>query len=418
MPEYIDLKHQPRGEVVCEYSLEPSGVSIRKAAGELAAESSIGTWTDVATMTPEIARKLKPAVFEIGKGRIKIAYPAALFEPGSIPQIMSSIAGNIFGMKIVKTLRLEDISLPKKLVDSFPGPKFGIEGIRKILHVSTRPLVGTIIKPKVGLNEKQHAQVAYEAWVGGCDIVKDDENLTNQSFNRFEKRVKETLKMRDRAERETGERKAYMPNVTAETLEMLRRARFAKNAGNEYAMIDIITCGWSALQTLRNQDLGLIIHAHRAGHAAFTRGKNGISMLTIAKLARLAGVDQLHIGTAAVGKMEATAEEAAEIEDEIEKRFIHAKRGIHILEQEWYNIKPVLAVASGGLHPVSAPEVIARMGTNIVLQFGGGIHGHPNGTTAGAMAARQAVDSAMEGIPVREYARHHLELALAVHKWG
>jgi ribulose-bisphosphate carboxylase large chain len=416
MLDYIDIKHKPANEVVCEYSLEPSKISLRQAAQEIAAESSIGTWTSVSTITPRIAHRLKPVVFEIKKDTIKIAYPSELFEAGNIPQILSSVAGNIFGMKIVKSLRLEDILFPKLMVSAFPGPRFGVSGIRKILRVKKRPLVGTIIKPKVGLNEKQHARVAYEAWVGGCDLVKDDENLTNQGFNSFEKRVKETLKMRDKAESETGERKAYMANVTAETLEMLRRAEFAKRLGNEYAMIDIITCGWSALQTLRNQNFGLVIHAHRAGHAAFTRGKTGISMLVIAKLARLAGVDQIHIGTAHVGKMQATAEEVMDVEDEIEKGFIHEKQ--HILEQHWHRIKPVLAVASGGLHPGLIPKVIRRMGTNIALQFGGGIHGHPNGTIAGAMAARQALEAALSNVSLNEYAKDHSELRRALKKWG
>ena len=109
------------------------------------------------------------------------------------------------------------------------------------------------------------------------------------------------------AEVKTGHKKIYMPNITAETTEMLKRARFVKANGGEYVMIDILTAGYAGLQTLRNANLGLVIHAHRAGHAALTRDhKHGISMLTIAKIARLIGVDQLHIGTA-VGKMEGAA---------------------------------------------------------------------------------------------------------------
>ena len=127
--------------------------------------------------------------------------------------------------------------------------------------MKSRPLVGTIVKPKLGLNEKEHAGVAYDAWVGGLDIVKDDENLSSQSFNRFEKRVRATLRMRDRAEKETGERKMYMPNITAETGDMLGRAEFVKENGGEYAMVDIITIGWSGLQTVRNrnEELGLVL---------------------------------------------------------------------------------------------------------------------------------------------------------------
>ena len=145
--------------------------------------------------------------------------------------------------------------------------------------------------------------MAYNAWSGGCDIVKDDENLSSQKFNPFEERLAHTLDKRDRAQEETGERKVYMVNVTAETDLMLRRAELVIAQGGEYVMVDILTAGWSALQTLRDQNLKLVIHAHRAGHAAFTKNqKHGIAMRPIASVARVIGVDQLHVGTV-VGKM-------------------------------------------------------------------------------------------------------------------
>jgi ribulose-bisphosphate carboxylase large chain len=422
MLEYIDLKYKPKKEeLVAEYYLEPNNISIEEACEQIAAESSIGTWTDISTMKEEIAKKLKPHVFSIDRERgiAKIAYSCELFESGNIPQIMSAIAGNILGMKIINNLRLLDIEFPKSIINSFKGPKFGIDGIRKLLKVKKRPLIGTIIKPKVGLNEEEHAKVAYDAWTGSLDIVKDDENLTNMSFNRFEKRVIETVKMKEKAERETGEKKIYMPNITAETNEMIRRMKFVKDQGNEYAMVDIISTGFSGLQTVRNinEDLNLVIHAHRAGHAALTRNaRHGISMLVIAKIARLIGVDQMHIGTASVGKMEETSREAEDIEQEIESSFITRKG--HVLEQKWFNIKPVFAVASGGLHPGSIPNVVKVMGNNIVMQFGGGCNGHPDGTKAGAMAIRQALEATMKNISLDKYAENHPELKAALGKWG
>lgn len=417
--KYVDLKYTPgRDEFVAEYFLEPNRVSFEKACEHIAGESSIGTWTDLKTMRAKVKR-LKPHVFSIDKKRkiIKIAYPPELFEPGNIPQLMSSIGGNIFGMKAVRNLRLLDIHLPERYVRSFKGPKFGIPGVRDKLHIRKRPLLGTIVKPKVGLDEKEHAKSAYEAWVGGIDIVKDDENLTDMGFNRFEKRVIETLRMRDKAEEDTGEGKFYMPNVTAETHEMLRRANFVKKHGGEYVMVDIITVGWSGLQTLRkyNDHFSLILHAHRAGHGALTKNpKHGISMVVIGKLARLIGVDQIHVGTAKVGKMGDF--ETPEVEDEVESRFI--SNGKHILEQFWFDIKPVFAVASGGLHPGSIPKIIERMGTNIIIQAGGGIHGHPEGTKAGAKAMRQSLEAVMKGIPLEDYAKTRKELSSALKKWG
>ena len=419
MLEYINLRYIPSDkELVCQYYIEPNNCSLEEAAEQIAAESSIGTWTELSTMKPEVASRLKPTIFSMKKNEIKIAYSADLFENGNMPQILSSIAGNIFGMKLVKNLRLEDISFPECIVKSFKGPEFGINGIRNLLKIKERQLVGTIVKPKVGLSSKEHAQVAYEAWTGGLDIVKDDENLTNQDFNPFKSRVMQTLQKRDKAEDITGEKKMYMPNITAETNEMLKRAEFVKDLGGEYVMIDIITAGFSALQTLRDADLGLVIHAHRAMHAAITRTKqHGISMLAIAKISRLIGVDQLHIGTA-VGKMEGKAIETEEIEHEIEDSIVYENKSGHILEQKWRDIKPVFAVSSGGLHPGLIPKVAHILGKNVIMQFGGGVHGHPLGTRKGAIAVRQALDAYLKEIPLDIYAKSHSELKIALDKWG
>ena len=419
--KYINLNYRPgKHDVVCEYHVDPNKISLEEACEKIAGESSIGTWTTIATMNKRIATKLKPNVFSINKKtrEIKIAYPEELFEEGNMPEILSSIAGNIFGMKAVQNLRLQDISFPKSIVKSFKGPKFGIKGIRKLLGIKKRPLVGTIVKPKVGLDEKQHAQVAYNSWYGGLDIVKDDENLSSMKFNKFDKRIKKTLRLRDKAERETGEKKIYMPNITAETNEMLRRAKVVKEHGGEYIMVDILTVGWSALQTIRNANLGMVIHAHRAMHAAVTKNPyHGISMLTIAKIARLIGVDQLHIG-AVVGKMVGGAKEVAPIGEEIEDRLIHPDTSAHRLEQSWYNIKPVFAVCSVGLYPGAVPPLIKVMGNNIIIQGGGGVSGHPDGVTCGARAMRQAVEATMKSIPLKKYAETHMELHKAIWKWG
>jgi ribulose-bisphosphate carboxylase large chain len=420
--EYINLGYKPKkDEVICEYFVEPNGISLEEACENIAAESSIGTWTTIATMNKNIATKLKPKVFSINKrtNEIKIAYPEALFEEGNMPEILSSIAGNIFGMKVLKNLRLQDIEFPKSIIKSFKGPKFGIKGIRRLLKVRERPLIGTIVKPKVGLTPDQHAEVAYNAWSGGLDIVKDDENLSSMKFNKFETRIKQTLRLRDKAEKETGEKKIYMPNITAETNEMLRRADIVKKYGGEYIMVDIITVGWGALQTVREADLGMVIHAHRAMHAAITKNpKHGISMLAIAKIARLIGVDQLHIG-AVVGKMVGGAEEVFPIGEEIEDRLVHPMDvPTHRLEQSWYGMKPVFAVCSGGLYPGAIPSLMKAMGNNIIIQAGGGCHGHPDGTKHGATAMRQAVEASMKKIPLIKYAQHHVELHKAIQKWG
>ncbi|MBW1858267.1 MAG: type III ribulose-bisphosphate carboxylase [Deltaproteobacteria bacterium] len=402
--DFVDLKYKPdETELICEFYLDPQGLSLWEAAGGIAAESSIGTWTDLTTVKPYINR-LEATVYEIEANNCKIAYPAELFEPGNMPNILSSVTGNVFGLDTLRHLRVNDIHFPEKLVKSFPGPKYGIDGVREITGIQDRPLVGTIIKPKLGLNTVDHAAVAYDSWVGGCDVVKDDENLSNQSFNPFEERVIKTLEARDKAEEETGEKKVYLINVTAPSNELLRRTDFVKEHGGRYVMIDIITCGFSTLHQLREEDTGLLIHAHRAGHAAFTRStEHGINMRVIAKVSRLLGVDQLHVGTA-VGKMSETREEV--------------KANIKALVEPLYDIKPVLPVASGGLHPGMVPELMDIFGKDLVVQAGGGIHGHPKGTVKGAMAMRQAVDSVLNGVDINDYAETHRELALALKTWS
>ncbi|MEM4318606.1 MAG: type III ribulose-bisphosphate carboxylase [Candidatus Pacearchaeota archaeon] len=407
--DYIELKYKPRPtDLICSFYVEARNKKeLKRAIGGVAAESSIGTWTETTTTKPYML-KFAAKVFEIKKvsensANVKIAYPHELFEPGNLPNIMSSIAGNIFGMKDIANLRLNDIIFPSSIVKIFRGPKYGIPGIRKILKIKDRPLVGTIVKPKLGLKTKDHAQVAYEAWLGGCDIVKDDENLANQTFNRFEERLRETIKAKEKAESETGEKKIYMINITAETREMLRRAKLVQDYGNEYVMVDIITCGWAALQSLRNENFELVLHGHRAGHAAFTKNQqHGINMKVIARLVRLIGLDQLHIGTG-VGKMFETSEEV--------------KENKKVLTEDFYRLKPVMPVASGGLQPLMIPKLYEIFGKDSVLQFGGGIHGHPQGTFAGARAVRQALNATLQNIPLDEYAIVHKELKAAIDKW-
>jgi len=401
--DFVNLNYKPKEtDVVCVFNVEPEDVSIEEAAGAIAAESSIGTWTELTT-EKEYVKKLAAYVFNIENNKVKIAYPIELFELGNMPNILSSVAGNVFGLKTLRNLRLSDVYFPLKLIKSFKGPKFGIEGVRKLLKVYDRPLVGTIIKPKLGLKTVDHAKVAYEAWVGGCDIVKDDENLSSQKFNPFKERVLKTLRFRDKAEKEVGEKKVYMVNITSETKEMLKRAKYVVNHGGEYVMVDILTCGFSALQTLRSQDFNLVIHAHRAGHAALTKNPyHGVSMKVIAKIARVIGVDQLHVGTV-VGKMFETKEEVME--------------NCEALKMKIGNLKPVLPVASGGLHPSLVPALIQFFGKDFVIQAGGGIHGHKNGTIAGAKAMRQAVEATLKGIPLNEYAETYKELKVALETW-
>jgi ribulose-bisphosphate carboxylase large chain len=276
--------------------------------------------------------------------------------------------------------------------------------------------VGTIVKPKLGLNAKDHSECAYEAWLGGCDFVKDDENLSSQDFNKFEKRLSLTLAAADKAESITGEKKAYLCNVTAETKTMLKRADMIERQGGKYMMIDILTAGFAALQTLREANFKLAIHGHRAMHAALTRNpKHGLSMMTLADFSRMCGIDSLHIGTG-IGKLEGKIDEIYEIEEEIEKNVV--KETKIRLAQNWGSMKSTLAVSSGGLHPGHIPFLIKHLGKDLSIQMGGGLHGNRLGTLGGARAARQAVDAVMKGVSLKEYAKTHPELRSTLEQWG
>ncbi len=404
MAGYVDLGYKPRGELICEFYVEPSsGHSLRKAAESVAEESSTGTWTRVYTEKP-VVEKIHAKVFSIKHNRIWVAYPKELFEPGNIPQLMSSVAGNIFGMKAIKNLRLEDIRFPRTMLRSYKGPVIGLREIRKLTRISKRPIVGTIYKPKLGLSPREQADLAYRVYSSGMDYSKDDENLGSMVFNRFQERVTRILDVVDRIRSEQGRRVIYAANITAPVDEMLERAQFVRDHGGKCIMIDILTAGWSALEYISKQRFRMIIHGHRAMHAALTRNpKHGISMLSIAKLARLSGVSALHTGTI-VGKMEGRKDEVSEIDS--------------FCRDKWHGLRPVMPIASGGLHPGLAPRVMNALGKDLIMTFGGGLWGHPGGPEAGAKAIRQAVDSGMEGVPVREYAKERPELAQAIKTWG
>ncbi|AEH23722.1 type III ribulose-bisphosphate carboxylase [Pyrococcus yayanosii] len=408
--DFVDLDYTPgRDELIVEYYFEPNGVSPEEAAGRIASESSIGTWTTLWKL-PDMAKRSMAKVFSLeksGEGYIaKIAYPLTLFEEGNLVQLFSAIAGNIFGMKALKNLRLLDFHPPYEYLRHFKGPQYGVKGIREFMGIEDRPLTATVPKPKMGWSVDEYAEIAYELWSGGIDLLKDDENFTSFPFNRFEERVRKLYAVRDRVEAETGETKEYLINITGPAHVMEKRAQLVAAEGGQYIMIDIVVVGWSALQYMREvaEDLGLAIHAHRAMHAAFTRNpRHGISMFVLAKAARMVGVDQIHTGTA-VGKMAGDYEEV--------------KRINGFLLSEWEHIKPIFPVASGGLHPGLMPELIRLFGRDLVIQVGGGVMGHPDGPRAGAKALRDAIEAAIEGVSLEEKAKESPELKKALEKWG
>jgi len=415
--EFVDLNYTPaKDDLICLYYFEPAkGITEKEAIGRIASESSAGTWTTLHDL-PAMVEKIKARAFELNGKYVKIAYPIDLWEPGNAPQLLSGIAGNIFGMKALRNLRLIDASFPRQYIKSFKGPGQGIEGIRSLLKIKERPITGAVPKPKIGFSAAEHADVAYETWMGGFDLVKDDENLTSTSFNRFEDRLMRMAKLRDKAEKETGEEKDALLNITGETKEMIRKAKLLHDSGWRFAMIDVVTCGTASVQTMRDEcnDLGLAIHAHRAMHAAFDRNpRHGLSMYFLAKLMRLIGVDEIHSGTA-IGKLVGSKKEVTQIASVLRD---HKIEDGDMLSQDWGSIKPALPVSSGGLHPGLIPSVMSILGNDCTLLVSGGIHGHPKGTRAGAKAVMQAIKASMDGIDLNEFAIKNKELKQALGKW-
>lgn len=429
--EYLSPGYTPdlENEVIAVFRVTPAtGFRIEEVASGIGAESSTGTWT---TLYPwydvERVKRLSAKVYEIldlgdGSYLVKVAYPVELFEEGNMPGFLASVAGNIFGMRRAAGLRLEDLYLPKKFLDYFKGPSKGVKGVREIFRVYDRPIVGTVPKPKEGYTPEEVEKLAYEILVGGMDYIKDDENLASPSFCRFEARAKAIMRIIDKVEKETGERKVWFANITADVREMEKRLKIVADYGNPYVMIDVVIVGWSTLTYMRDlaEEYKLAIHAHRAMHAALTRNKyHGISMYVLAKLYRVIGVDQLHVGTAGAGKLEGEKLDVVRYARILrEEHYKPDKDDVFHLEQPMYHIKPAMPVSSGGLHPGNIPLVIEALGTDIVMQVGGGVIGHPDGPRAGATAVRQALEAITKGIPLDEYAKTHKELSRALEKWG
>nr|VDD88750.1 RuBisCO long chain, Form III-like [uncultured bacterium] len=359
----------------------------RDGAASVAAESSTGTWTKV-DEGPESGIKMadsyKAIVFDIDEHNFmfKVAYKCDLFEADNMSGFLAGPAGNIGGMKMVKGLRMFDIRFPEAMVKAFPGPRFGIEGVRDLLSQDEKqrkmPIMGTVPKPKVGRNAQEQAHLARRLWTAGdgsYDFIKDDENLTSLFFNKFEDRARLVHEVQRELEAKGGKKKLYLCNLTHSNLDvMLERANLIKETGGRCMMIDVIATGVAAVHTMRLRNPELVIHAHRAMHAFITResGKGitgegylqgfSISMLILAKIFRLLGVDSIHTGSPKA-KMEDYGE-SEEIMRNLTTDEAMPNPKFHSLGQKWFGTKRVWPVASGGLHPGVMDTVVAKLGAD------------------------------------------------------
>ncbi len=387
-------------------------------AQALAIEQSTGTWVPVPGETHEVRCKHVARVigvyeipdheFEVPKGLetrnwvIQVAYPEVNIGE-QIPMMLTTVVGNIsMGGKI----KLIDVRFPEKYVAGFKGPKFGIPGIRKLLKVPKRPLLNNMIKPCTGYPLKVGAELFRKAALGGCDIIKDDELIADASFNSALGRVKKYMQIEQQVYEEKGEHTLYTVNITDKIPKVFENARRAVELGCNALMINYLAVGFPVLQALAEDpaiNVPILAHMDVAG-ALYMSPYHGISShLVLGKLPRLAGADVVVI-PAPYGK-------APVIPD----RFQTVARNLSF---PLYNLKPTFPMPSGGITPTMVPQVIKDLGTDIVIGSGGGIHAHPQGPIAGGKAFRQAIDAAMKGIPLEEYAKKHPELDVVVKMWA
>ena len=402
---YWEPDYSPKDtDVIALFRITPQdGVDPIEAAAAVAGESSTATWTVVWTDRLTAAEKYRAKAYRVDPSPNNpneyfayIAYELDLFEPGSIANLTASIIGNVFGFKPLKALRLEDMRLPVAYVKTFQGPATGIVVERERLNCYGRPLLGATVKPKLGLSGRNYGRVVYEALKGGLDFTKDDENINSQPFMHWRDRFLYCMEAVNRASAATGEIKGTYLNVTAGTMEeMYKRAEFAKELGSVIVMIDLVI-GYTAIQSMAKwaRDNDMILHLHRAGHSTYTRQKtHGVSFRVIAKWMRLAGVDHIHAGTV-VGKLEgdpATTKGYYDICRE-EHNPVSLETGL-FFDQDWASLNKMMPVASGGIHAGQMHQLIHYLGEDVVLQFGGGTIGHPQGIAAGATANRVALEA-------------------------
>ncbi len=409
--------YQPKDtDTICLFRITPQdGVDPEEAAAAVAGESSTATWTVVWTDRLTACDSYRAKAYKVipvpnnpGQYFAYVAYDLILFEEGSIANMTASLIGNVFSFKPLKAARLEDIRIPVAYIKTFKGPPTGLVVERERLDKFGRPLLGATTKPKLGLSARNYGRVIYEGLKGGLDFMKDDENINSQPFMHWRDRFLYVMDAVNKAQAVTGEVKGSYLNITAGTMEaMYERAELAKELGSVVVMVDLVI-GWTAIQSMaewcRRNDM--IMHMHRAGHGTYTRQKNhGVSFRVIAKWLRLAGCDHLHTGTA-VGKLEGDPLTVQGYYNVCRDSYTTTdlSRGL-FFDMDWADTKKVMPVASGGIHAGQMHQLLDLFGDDVILQFGGGTIGHPQGIQAGAVANRVALEAMVkarnEGVDIK-----------------
>lgn len=409
--------------ITATYFIE-TPLSPTKAAEILAGEQSSGTFVAVPGETAELKQRFaarvesveesgalnqpsipsdKNASAKYHQAIVKVSWPVENFGY-NLPVLISTLQGNLYELRQFTGLKLMVIDFPDSYVQHFRGPRFGIEGCRSLTSVEGRPLIGTIIKPSIGLTPEQTAELVQTLGEAGIDFIKDDELLSSSANSPFQERVRVVMKVINALADKTGKKIMYAFNLTGEIDEMLRRYETIVNAGGTCAMISINSVGISGVKKIC--DIGeLAIHAHRNGWGMFTRHPLlGIDFAAYQKLWRLAGVDQIHVN----GIQNKFWEGDDSVVRSIEACLIPMADG-----------HSVLPVVSSGQWGGQAFETWRRTKTvDLLYMAGGGIMAHPMGAAAGVTALQQAWKAAVDGLQLQDAVAIYPEFAKSVEKFG
>lgn len=417
------MNAQNPSRVEADYLIETT-IDPMQAAEIMAGEQSSGTFRPVPGETAELkiraaarVEKLKmlepvsepsllgsvPSVDQKKwwRANLTLSWPLDNLGP-SLPNLITTIAGNLFELQPLSGIRLKDLRLPSAFSTNYAGPKFGCEGTRKLMGIYERPLIGTIIKPSVGLSAKETGMLVSQLCAGGIDFIKDDELQANGPSCPFEDRVIEVMRAVNNAADKMGHKVMVAFNLTGEIDEMRRRHDFVHEQGGTCVMVNLMAAGMAGMIALGHHT-NLPIHAHRAGWGALTREPMlGWSYPAWSKLWRLAGADHMHVSgldNKFTEPNESVIESARSLNDPL---FSHAPMS-------------ALPVFSSGQTVRQAAATLEAVGSSdLLVAAGGGIVAHPSGVAAGVKAMRQAYDAAMQKVDIANYAEDHPELAAAL----
>jgi ribulose-bisphosphate carboxylase large chain len=397
-------------------------LAVERAAEILAGEQSSGTFVAVPGETDDLRQRFGARVDKVNpldtvataslpcrgsgpyhRAEIVVSWPVENIGY-NLPTLVSTLQGNLYELSQFSGLKLMDLDVPSSFSQAFAGPEFGIEGTRKLTGVHGRPLIGTIIKPSIGMTPQQTAQLVAQLAVAGIDFIKDDELMANPPHSPFDQRVEAIMRMINDQAQKSGKKVMYAFNVSDEIDPMLRHYDKVRESGGTCAMVSMNSVGLSGVKKLCDQG-ALAVHGHRNGWGMLNRHPMlGIEFPAYQKLWRLAGVDQIHVNGIANKFWESDDSVVRSIESCL-KPFL----GGHF----------ILPVISSGQTGLQAPETYRRTRTiDVLYMAGGGIMAHPGGPTAGVQALRQAWEAAVTGTLLDEYAKTHPELRQQIEKFG